>query len=98
MKRTGMIILLAVIGVLSVAMPAHSLSSEISNGLNYLNSTQNQEGGWGNTESASNTEYFSTIGVLDSLKQLGIDSTLQYQTGIQWIQSQTNDNIQHKSR
>lgn len=77
---------------LLMASPAFSVSLMIENGTNYLNSGQNQSSSWGDTITASDTEYFSTIAVLDSYKQLGMDNTFQYQTGSQWIQSQTTEN------
>lgn len=77
-----------IVTCLLFATNAYSQGVEITNGITYLVNNQSQTGSWGNTASSINNEYFSTLAVLEALKQLGQDNTTAYQNGLQWLQTE----------
>ena len=97
-KITVCLIIIAQLWMVSVA---YGYLPIILRGTDYLGSTQNLTGSWGDPDSSLNpltTEYFGSTEVLDTLKILGQDSTLPYQNGLQWLQAQTDDNTAYVSR
>jgi subtilase family serine protease/prenyltransferase beta subunit len=85
-------VIFIVLFLLFLTSVVYAQSTQIENGLSFLNYIQNESGSWGNTESSLNTEYFSTVIALDTLKVLGEDDTSSYQSGIQWLQNEEINN------
>ena len=62
--------------------------SSITQGLNYLNTTQNSDGSLGNITSTTDITR-TTIAVLDTLQALSQTNTTLYSNAISWLQSQS---------
>ncbi|NOZ68618.1 MAG: hypothetical protein GXP46_05115, partial [Deferribacteres bacterium] len=71
--------------------------SEITNGLAYLNSTQNPDGSWG--DETSDTEVLpATVAVIAAMQALGETSSQNYNNAISWIQNQSIETTDYLSR
>lgn len=66
---------------------AYSQPTTITNGLNWLNSSQNQDGSW-DSLTATTTGYYATAEVLGSFEALNVTSQ-QYTSGLAWLQNQS---------
>jgi squalene cyclase len=87
MKRT-IIFLLAFLVLLIFNPLADGRTTEITNGLNYLSSTQNPDGSWGVTTTGINTDFYSTAVCVI----LNETTTQTYINGIQWLSDYPADN------
>ncbi|MBM4137588.1 MAG: hypothetical protein FJ241_12275, partial [Nitrospira sp.] len=66
---------------------AFAQTPAITNGLNYLISTQNPDGSWGNE--TSNTEILpSTVSVIETLQILNQTNSSNYLNAVSWLQLQ----------
>ncbi len=75
---------------------AFAQSPEITNGLNYLTSTQNPDGSWG--DAGSNTGGLpATVSVLEAMQALGEVSSPNYVNAILWLQNQDLDTTDYLS-
>ncbi|MEW6054876.1 MAG: prenyltransferase/squalene oxidase repeat-containing protein [Nitrospirota bacterium] len=60
---------------------------EITNGLNYLTSTQNPDGSWGSD--ITNTELLpSTVSIIETLQILNQAGTVNYSNAVSWLQAE----------
>ncbi|MEW6054879.1 MAG: CARDB domain-containing protein [Nitrospirota bacterium] len=60
---------------------------EITNGLNYLTSTQNTDGSWGSD--ITNTELLpSTVSIIETLQILNQAGTVNYSNAVSWLQAE----------
>ncbi len=85
MKRIA--IILSIIINLFLWRSSYAQMPEITNGLNYLTSGQNQDGSWSDT--AINTEVLpATVAVVETLKSLGLQNSPSYSNAQLWLQSQ----------
>ena len=71
---------------------AYAQESRITNGINYLTSTQNADGSWGGTDTSINTDFYSTAVIVNTLKILEQNNTQTYINGVQWLNSHLIDN------
>jgi squalene cyclase len=71
---------------------SYAQTTEITNGLNYLSSTQNPDGSWGGTTTGINTDFYSTAVCVETLKILNETTTQTYINGIQWLSDYPADN------
>ncbi len=85
MKRIA--IILSIIINLFLWRSSYAQIPEITNGLNYLTSVQNQDGSWSDT--AINTEVLpATVAVVEALKALNLQNSPSYSNAQLWLQSQ----------
>ena len=85
MKKTA-IILFFILNIL-LLRSAFGQTVAVTNGLNYLTSSQNQDGSWSDT--AINTEVLpATVAVAETLKVLDLQNSLSYSNAQLWLQSQ----------
>ncbi len=92
-KLSGLFVLLifSIISSISFAQ-----TTEITDGLNYLTSTQNVDGSW--SDAASSTEVLpGTVAVLETMHELGEVSSQNYLNGVTWLQNQTLDTTDYLS-
>src|SRR4030042_6333987 len=68
MRKSGKFLLLILtIIILCLSSSAYALSPEIAKGIDYLINTQNLDGSWGGSESATANLFYSTYEVSNSL-------------------------------
>lgn len=67
-------------------------SAAITNGLNYLTSTQNLDDSWGGTDMSINTEFYTTAVSIETLRILGETNVQSYTNGVQWLDDYLADN------
>ncbi len=76
---------------------AFAQTPEITNGLNYLYSTQNPDGSWG--DETSNTEPLpATTEVIETLQTLNEPSSQSYTDAVLWLQNQSINTTGHLSK
>src|SRR4030042_154795 len=82
--------LVTILMMLVVCPVVNAQTLEITNGISYLNATQNPDGSWGSE--TANTEIFpSTVSVIETLQVLNQTSTSNYTNAVIWLQSQGLD-------
>jgi hypothetical protein len=76
--------------MLSLTFPisAFAQGSSITQGLNYLNTTQNPDGSIGNITSTTEITR-TTIAMIDTLQVLSQTNTTLYNNAVSWLQSQS---------
>lgn len=82
MKKTWIICLLLIIAFLPSAF---AQTPEITNGLTYLNTTQNIDGSWGDDTSLME-KLPSTVTVIETLRILNRSDTTNYADAVLWLQ------------
>jgi large repetitive protein len=65
---------------------SYAQSQQITNGLNYLFSTQNPDGSWNGT--LNRGPFSSTVNVMETLSLLGQGNTAAYSNAVSWLQAQ----------
>ena len=83
MKR-GIIFLLCFIQLIYIST-AFAQSTQITNGLNYLSSTQNPDGSWSGT--VIRGMFPTTVASIETLSLLGQGNTAGYSNAVTWLQS-----------
>jgi large repetitive protein len=71
-------------------------TSAITNGLNYLTSTQNQDGSWGGDTSGTDI-LPSTVSVIETLQVLNQTNNSNYSNALSWLQLQGLDTTDYLS-
>ena len=71
-------------------------SPQITNGLNYLATSQNSDGSWGDEFSETWT-LPSTFSVMETLRVLNQTNTQSYSSALFWLQSQPSDITEYLS-
>jgi len=94
MRRVA-IILLIILQFILIQKTFAELSS-ITNGLNYLTSTQNPDGSWGN-ETSETDILPSTFSVMETFQLLNQTSSQNYTNGLFWLQNQPLDITEYLS-
>jgi large repetitive protein len=90
------VVLLCLLQFILFLTSASALSPEITNGLNYLASTQNPDGSWG--ADATTTELLpSTISVIETYQLLNQSNTTHYSNALSWLQAQGLDTTDYLS-
>ncbi|MFZ3136226.1 MAG: prenyltransferase/squalene oxidase repeat-containing protein [Thermodesulfovibrionales bacterium] len=69
---------------------------EITNGLNYLTSTQNPDGSWG-SESTTTEILPSTVSVIEALQTFNQTGTYNYTNAVSWLQVEGLDTTDYLS-
>ncbi len=90
-KRIFSLALFVCIGLSVFPSILHSQNADITNGLNWLNGSQNQDGSW-NSLTTSTSGYYATTAVLDSFQFLN-ETSQQYMNGLAWLQNQSFDTM-----
>jgi prenyltransferase beta subunit len=94
MKRA--IIFLLSLAQLIFISSVFAQTSQINNGLNYLTSTQNSDGSWG--DDTTNAEILpSTVSVIETFQFLDQTGTANYTNAVSWLQSQPLDTTDYLS-
>ena len=86
---TAILYMLAVFVLSTLSQVTYSQSPEITNGLTYLQSTQNTDGSWGGTTTSLNGEFPTTAVVVQALKQLESTPSTNQLNGIQFLKDQS---------
>jgi len=92
MRKSGIILQIILMVLLLSYTFSYGQTTEITNGLNYLSSTQNPDGSWGGTTTSINTDFYSTAVCVETLKILNKTTTQTYINGIQWLSDYPADN------
>jgi squalene cyclase len=86
--------LLSALTILFLYSPA--MSQQINNGLNYLTTSQNSDGSWGN--GTTDTEILpATVQVMETLKTLNQTGDPSYVNAVLWLQNQSLDTTDYLS-
>jgi squalene cyclase len=91
-------IIFIVLFLSSLTSAVYPQSTQIENGLNFLNYTQNQSGSWGSTPESITNEFLTTVEVLLLLEEVEIANTSAYQNGLLWIQNRADINTAHLAK
>ena len=85
------IVFIALLLQMALASVAFAESSQITNGLNYLASTQNADGSWISGEEQT----IATTKIIETLKLLNQTSTANYTNALSWLQNQQLESTNH---
>ncbi len=88
MKKT-LSTLLFILSFIVITSTTFAQSPEITNGLNYLTSTQNPDGSWGGTDASINTDFYSTAVSAETLNILNETNTQAFINSVQWLSDYT---------
>jgi len=83
---TGFLFSVILITSIAFIASASAYPPEITNGLNYLTSTQNPDGSWGDGVS-HNKILSSTVTVMETFQILNQTETINYDNAITWLQN-----------
>lgn len=86
MKRLWSILVAVLVSLLLSCSFAHAQSQQITNGLNYLLSSQNPDGSWSGT--LHRGALSTTAGSIETLKVLQQENTASYMAAVSWLQAQ----------
>jgi len=86
MKRQGLILIAVLMSLLLNCTISFAQSTAITDGLNYLISTQNPDGSWSGTSTRG--MFPTTVASIETLSLLGQQNTPIYANAILWVQSQ----------
>lgn len=86
MKQKGISVLTIFLVVILFCSFSHAQSQQITNGLNYLFSTQNPDGSWNGT--LHRGPFSATVNVIETLSILGQGNTAAYSNAVYWLQAQ----------
>ena len=87
-----------VLFLLFLTSAVYPQSTQIENGLNYLNYIQNESGSWGSTPESITNEFLTTVEVLLLLEEVEIANTSAYHNGLLWIQNRADINTAHLAK
>jgi hypothetical protein len=88
MLKRILILTCAVLNLVVFVTISHAQLSQVSTGLNYLNSSQNTDGTW-QTDTAQVETTAATVSVLETMKLLGQTGSTAYTNGISWLKAQS---------
>jgi len=91
-------VLITIFITLLFVPPLLAQTPEITNGLNYLTSTQSPDGSWGNETSSTGTVP-STVAVIETLQELSETGSSNYSDATTWLSNQaleTTDNLSQR--
>ena len=87
LTKNTFIIMTFILSLMVVSI-ASAQTPEITNGLNYLTSTQNPDGSWG--DDTSSVEVLpATVSVMETLQVLDETGTINYTNATAWLQGQS---------
>lgn len=95
MSKKGIFLSVVFLFLLFSASFSYGQSQQITNGLNYLASTQNPDGSWPGTVKRGALP--TTVDVLETLSLLGQGNTTAYTNAISWLQSQALETAEQLS-
>lgn len=96
LKKVSCLIVLVTLLFIIIPPPASAQSPQITNGLNYLTTTQNHDGSWGN-EISSVDILPATISVIETLQILKQTTSQSYSDAISWLYGQNLETTDYLS-
>ncbi len=91
--KTAIKVILCMFIVIVTVTPIHAQSPEVTNGLNYLTTTQNPDGSWG--EECSAVIFTSTLSVIETFQELEEADISNYADAVLWLQGQETDSTEY---
>lgn len=86
MRRSGQSLILFLSITLFFASLSYAQSQQVTNGLNYLFTSQNPDGSWNGT--LNRGPFSATVNVIETLSVLRQQSTPTYSNAVLWLQAQ----------
>ena len=86
MRQKGILFITGFLIIALSSSPSYAQSQQLTNGLNYLLSTQNPDGSWNGT--LNRGPFSATVNVIETLLVLRQQNTAAYSNAVLWLQAQ----------